>query len=109
MQTFAGSVLQSALESADSSPESAGSNTNFVIVVRLPGLHMFNISKSIQSAKSIRRTANWQGLTIQVSGRPGQPEKGTGQIDLVICLPGRQPRLTTFFLKYFQHIFHVCF
>ena len=42
--TFGGSALESALESADSSPELANSTTDFVIVGRPPVLNMFNIS-----------------------------------------------------------------
>ena len=48
--TFAVSVLESVLESAESSPESVDSTTDFVIVGRLPVLNMFNISTPIQTA-----------------------------------------------------------
>ena len=41
---FRGLAAESAVESADSIPESADSTTDFVIVGRLPVLNMFNIS-----------------------------------------------------------------
>ena len=57
--TFAGSALESALESADSSPESADSTNDFMRVGRLPVLNMFNIYTPIQSDNYCHRpTAN---------------------------------------------------
>ena len=35
------------------------------------------------------------GLTNGVSGRPGQPEKGSGQPELGVWLPSGQPRFPT--------------
>ena len=39
-----------------------------------------------------------QGLANQVSGRPGQPEKGAGQPDFEVWLLGGQPRFTVFLM-----------
>ena len=51
--------LEFALESANSSPESADFTTDFMAVSRLP-MNMFNNSALIQSADYCRRpTANW--------------------------------------------------
>ena len=47
---FTGSTAELVVESGDSNPESADSNTGFVIVGRLPVLNMFNISTPIQLA-----------------------------------------------------------
>ena len=48
------------IESADPTPESADSITDFVIVGRLPVLNMFNIPTPIQSADYCRQwPANW--------------------------------------------------
>ena len=50
--TFGELAIESAVESADSSLESADSTTDFVIVGRLPVSDMSNISTPIQSADS---------------------------------------------------------
>ena len=46
---FRGFAAESAVEPADSIPESANSITDFVVVGRLPVLNMFNIYTLIQS------------------------------------------------------------
>ena len=74
--TFAGSALQSALETADFNPESADSTTDFMTVCRLPVLNMFNISTLIQSANSSRltisvgRLQNGQTTDFSIYSRP---------------------------------------
>ena len=51
MPTFAGSMLELALESTNSSPESADSITDFMRVGRLPISNMFNSNRPIQSTR----------------------------------------------------------
>ena len=57
---------ESVLESADSSPKSADSTIDFVIVGRLPDI--FNISTPIQSADSSQLTIAVGGLQIGLVG-----------------------------------------
>ena len=63
-----GFVADSAVESADSIPESADSTTDFTIVGRLSISNMFNISTPTQSADSSRHNIAVGGLQISLVG-----------------------------------------
>ena len=65
---FRGLAAESAVESANSIPESADSTADFVIVIRLPVLNMFNISTPIQSADFSRSTIAVGGWQIGLVG-----------------------------------------
>ena len=66
--TFGESVVESAVETADSSPELADSTADFVIVGRLPVSNIFNIFTPIESANSSQPTIAVGGLQIGVVG-----------------------------------------
>ena len=63
--TFAGSVLESALEAADSSPESAHSISDFMRVCCLPVLNKSNVSTLIHLADS-----HWPTIAVGYSRWP---------------------------------------
>ena len=65
---FRGIIAESAVESADSIPESADSTTDFTIVGRLSISNMFNISTPTQSADFSRPTIAVGGLQIGLVG-----------------------------------------
>ena len=65
---FRGIVAESAVESANSIPESADSTTDFTIVGRLSISNMFNISTQTQTADSSHLTIAVGGLQIGLVG-----------------------------------------
>ena len=68
--TFFGSVLQSEIEAADSTPKLADSSSDFVTGARLPVFGIFNNYVPIQSADSYRPTiavGGWQICLVGIS------------------------------------------
>ena len=84
---FRGFVVESAVESADSIPESANYTTNSVIVGRLPLSSMFDIVNPLELADGNRPTGNWPSGCLKGHGALSNLRKG----HVTVFFKGRGP------------------